>query len=212
MARRRSARAAAANSEFATGLTEAGSILQAVRIFQVEDSVRENLFGLSDVAARRQLLTEYISGVVSVAYQGFALLLMVLGLGIVYAVDVTGFASLGAVVLIMLRSLTYAQGVQVGIQNLYQHAPYAAALNEERDRYLANAVRQGGQELPSIGALAFENVTYEYEPNRPVLQDISFRTHRGESIGIVGPSGFGQVHAGADHPRSARALDGTRDR
>ena len=50
-ARRRSARAAQSNAEFATGLTETAAILQAVRIFQVEDSVRERLADLSNNAS-----------------------------------------------------------------------------------------------------------------------------------------------------------------
>lgn len=42
------------------------------------------------------------------------------------------------------------------------------------------------------GRLQFKNVSFSYEENRPVLQDISFLLNSGKSIAIVGPSGSGK--------------------
>jgi ABC-type multidrug transport system fused ATPase/permease subunit len=43
-----------------------------------------------------------------------------------------------------------------------------------------------------VQTLAFENVSYEYRPGRPVLSDISFEVAGGEAVGVVGPSGAGK--------------------
>ena len=43
------------------------------------------------------------------------------------------------------------------------------------------------------GAIEFKNVTFGYDPNQPVLKDISFRVKPGEMIGIVGRSGSGKT-------------------
>lgn len=44
----------------------------------------------------------------------------------------------------------------------------------------------------TVGNLQFKNVSFSYEENRPVLQDISFHLNSGKSIAIVGPSGSGK--------------------
>jgi len=42
------------------------------------------------------------------------------------------------------------------------------------------------------GALRFENVTFSYEPIRPILKGISFEVPAGHTVAIVGPSGAGK--------------------
>lgn len=47
--------------------------------------------------------------------------------------------------------------------------------------------------LPHIrGEVELENVTFEYEPNKPVLRDINLHIKPGEMIGLVGHSGAGK--------------------
>ncbi|HBS47712.1 TPA: ABC transporter ATP-binding protein [Candidatus Dependentiae bacterium] len=41
-------------------------------------------------------------------------------------------------------------------------------------------------------ALTFENVSFEYNKNQPVLKNISIKLNKGETIGMVGPSGSGK--------------------
>jgi ATP-binding cassette subfamily B protein len=45
---------------------------------------------------------------------------------------------------------------------------------------------------PVRGELAFEHVTFGYEPGRPVLRDVSFHVSPGQVVALVGPSGAGK--------------------
>jgi len=48
-------------------------------------------------------------------------------------------------------------------------------------------------EMPDIqGEVTFENLTFCYEPENPVLKDINFRVAPGETIALVGPTGAGK--------------------
>jgi ABC-type multidrug transport system fused ATPase/permease subunit len=190
--RRRSARAATTNLDFATGVTELASTLQEVRIFGVERPVASRLGDAADLATSHMLRTAYLSGAIQALYQGVAMLLLVGALSIAYVASLSGLAGLGAVVLIMLRSLTYAQSVQSGVQQLYQTAPYLQTLSEERESYTAAALPRGGAPLDHVDDLAFDHVWFAYEPGVPVLRDISFTVDQGEIVGIVGPSGAGK--------------------
>jgi ATP-binding cassette subfamily B protein len=42
------------------------------------------------------------------------------------------------------------------------------------------------------GAIRFENVSFAYEPERPILKNLSFEVPAGQTIAVVGPSGAGK--------------------
>jgi len=44
----------------------------------------------------------------------------------------------------------------------------------------------------STGTIRFENVSFAYEPARPILKDLSFEVAAGHTVAIVGPSGAGK--------------------
>ena len=51
----------------------------------------------------------------------------------------------------------------------------------------------GAKPLPRIvGHVKFENVTFGYNPDRPVLHDVSFEAQPGQTVALVGATGSGK--------------------
>ena len=59
------------------------------------------------------------------------------------------------------------------------------------------------------GEVVFQNVRFHYDPEREILQDISFRLEHGKCIAIVGPSGSGKSTLINLIPRLYDVIDGS---
>jgi ATP-binding cassette subfamily B protein len=214
--RRRSRAAADADLEFATSISEVTSIAQEIKIFDASDRVRDRVNEQVSAHDRAYQRTRFLGMLVPGLYQGIALFFIVVALAVVYGVGFTRLSTLGAVVLIMLRSLSFGQNVQSSYQNIHEAAPYLDTLLEQQRRYARNAIGGGAEPVGRVGKVVFHEVGFAYEPGRPVLCDLSFEARRGEVIGIVGPSGAGkstlvQLLLRLREPTSGRVLADGRD-
>ena len=63
---------------------------------------------------------------------------------------------------------------------------------------MLDAAEQPPDPLPAAptsgdGTIAFENVTFSYDPDRPLIDDLSFAVHPGQTVAIVGHTGAGKT-------------------
>ena len=63
------------------------------------------------------------------------------------------------------------------------------AMDEEPERDIENAVELEGVK----GNIEFKNVSFEYEKNMPILENIDIKISAGEKIALVGPTGAGKT-------------------
>jgi ATP-binding cassette, subfamily B, bacterial len=69
--------------------------------------------------------------------------------------------------------------------------------------------RKDAPPLPSgPGRVAFEDVSFGYDPTRPVLEDVSLDVDAGRTIALIGPTGSGKTTLAALVPRFYDATEG----
>jgi ABC-type multidrug transport system fused ATPase/permease subunit len=178
--------------DYAGGIGEAIRVAEETQVFGVAAAQRSRIDDL--VAASRDLFfrTQMLGRLVPNLYQSLIFFIIVVGLAGLYALGAGHVASLGAVVLLLVRAGTYGQQVQGGYQSVRQALPFVDRLQEAQRRYAESSPRIDGRPLPRVRTLAFDDVAYAYRPGRPVLSHISFQVASGEAIGVIGPSGAGK--------------------
>jgi ATP-binding cassette, subfamily B, bacterial len=62
---------------------------------------------------------------------------------------------------------------------------------------------------PFVGLIEFEDVSFGYHPDRPILQDINFRIEPGQTAAFVGPTGAGKTTIVSLIPRFYEPTSGT---
>jgi ABC-type multidrug transport system fused ATPase/permease subunit len=200
-----------AQLEYAGGVGQAARVAQEAQVFGVAAFQRRRIDGLADGARhlffRRQLLGLLIPN----AYQSLVYLILIGGLAVVYATGAGRLGSLGAVILLLVRAGGYGRNIQSAYSALRQRLPYVDRLREAEEHYADSSPRYGTAPLRRVETLAFEEVSFAYVPERPVLHGVDFEIAEGEAIGVVGPSGTGkstliQILLGLQTPREGRYL------
>jgi ABC-type multidrug transport system fused ATPase/permease subunit len=181
-----------AQVSYAGGIAEASRLAEEAQVFGTSWAQYERVLKLvrrcRDLFFRTQVMVKIIPNL----YQSLIYIMLVVGLAVLHSVGTSHAGSLGAVILLLLRGAQNGQQVQAAYQQLQQSMPFIDRLLQAERRYAASAPVNGDLELESVRTLAFDHVSFAYNPARPVLTDISFAVEAGEAIGIVGPSGAGK--------------------
>jgi ATP-binding cassette subfamily B protein len=53
-------------------------------------------------------------------------------------------------------------------------------------------MKTGVSDTKFEGNIEFENVSFQYEDNHPILKDVSFKVEKGQTVAILGPTGSGK--------------------
>jgi ABC-type multidrug transport system fused ATPase/permease subunit len=191
--RRHSQALSSTQLDFAAGVHDAVATAEEARVFGVGALQLNRIDALSSRERERFFSTQFVGRLVAGGYQSLVLLLLLAGLGILEAAGAAAhLASLGAVVLLLVRASNFGQMLQGNYHMMQQSSPYLNRIREAETRYLNSRPLRGSSSLTQIPSVSFNDVTYGYVPERPVLQHVSFTVAAAEVIGIVGPTGAGK--------------------
>ncbi|WIX90411.1 ABC transporter ATP-binding protein [Amycolatopsis sp. DG1A-15b] len=184
-------------------LERALSAIRTIRVLRAEDRERDRIVRLADkayhdsvAAARRNAIVE---PAMTLAVHGSMIAVLVVG-GLRVA---GGEASLAELVGFLLY-VTYIAEPMAGLFEVFamlqrglaalQRIEDVAQLPTEAD-VLADPVARPVNRPPvdaRTPAIAFHHVDFAYEPDRPVLRDVSFSVPRHSQVALVGASGAGK--------------------
>jgi len=177
---------------YVTQSLEAIELSLEIRAFGVSESVSDRLEDTTAAEMPPAYKAQFMTRLVPALYTGSVFLILVLGLLAVYSFFDRQLASLGAIVIILVRTLMQSAGLQSSYHNLVESVPYVAHLQRETERFGRSRPPSGDTIVDSPKALVFNGVSYSYVAGQSALDGLSFAIAAGEAIGIIGPSGSGK--------------------
>lgn len=193
-ARRYVAQEAALNRSYSGEVNETSQLGRDIDTFNVSGPVLDELDDLAGRVGEAFRRARIRQGMLPHYYQSVMLALALGGLAILVGTTAPGsLATVGAVVLLMLRSLSAGQQVVTRAQQVHERAVYLTTLHEAIGQLEAGRRLDGSVSPDRIGPIEFRDVEFRYPgEDRPALQLTHLRLDSGESLGVVGRSGAGK--------------------
>lgn len=128
-------------------------------------------------------------------FQPFSLVFVIVLFAISYKSPGFSIISFAAVLYLIQKIFTYLESGQSAFHSMSELIPYAQNVLSFKNELKAHREEsaRGNQPFSFAESLAFENVTFAYQGKDPVLHGISFTIRKGETIGLIGPSGAGKT-------------------
>ncbi|MCA1842553.1 MAG: ABC transporter ATP-binding protein/permease, partial [Actinobacteria bacterium] len=185
--RRRAQSAATAGMMFALSVNEISELGFELQVFNVQGMAEARVGEAIEHTRKATLRMLFASGLSSPLYTGLAYLAIVGALAIIDVSTGTKLTSIGATMLVMLRSLSYGQGVQGAYLATSGAIPAIEELQRRLEAFDAGRRVELGQPVGRVGAVSMDRVSFAYPQSEAVLRDVSFTISPNEIIGIVGP-------------------------
>ena len=92
----------------------------------------------------------------------------------------------------MAERFTQIQGGLTAVERIGELLEEPLEISELPVEQRSQAASHGASLSRSPGAISFENVSFAYRSDDPILQDLSFQIAPGEHVALVGPTGSGK--------------------
>jgi ATP-binding cassette, subfamily B, bacterial len=180
-------------------LADLSESLHGVRVVVAHNRQRHNVVAHRNVVGEYRDANNYtahVNAVYGPSTQALGMLGQALLLAIGGNMVIHHHLSIGALIAFFLYLNRFFQPIQLLVQqyNLYQQGQ--ASIYKLRglldDEPSVNEAADA-QELPQIvGEIDFDDVSFGYDPAKPVLRDVSLSITPGETVAFVGPTGAGK--------------------
>lgn len=190
--KRRARASTVASMDFATSVSEISDLGLELHVFHVQEPAGRRVGERIETSRRRSRSLGFAAGLTTPAYTGLAYVALLAALAIVALSASTSLASLGAAMLVMLRSLSYGQALQGAYVSASSSVPAIEEIQRRLSLFEDGRRVDAGKPVGAVGPIVAEHVWFAYRPGQDVLRDVTFVIEPREIVGIVGPSGSGK--------------------
>ena len=180
--------------------------LEVVQMFRRERENSEAFARTTDGYRRAVTGTIFYDSAISASIEWVALAAVALVLALGGTLVSRGAMGLGTLTTFILFSqrvfdplrqlaerFTQIQGGLTAVERIGELMEQPIEIVDLPEARLGEAARRSGQERSSPGDVVFENVSFAYRPDEPILEDLSFHIAAGEHVALVGPTGSGKT-------------------
>ncbi len=178
---------------YTEGATESVLLAREEAVFGVAGVAGEHLRLLDAGVAHHFERTRFLSAFTPRIYQALAFGVAILGLLVLSSIEVSDLAAIGAVVLLLVRSLAYGREILASLQDLSEQRPYVDRLIALMDSYESEPRHRGRVRIGPISRIDLCAVTFAYPDGEAALSEFDLSIDAGETVGVVGPSGAGKT-------------------
>jgi ATP-binding cassette subfamily B protein len=190
--RRRAGESADANLQFANAVSELGSLGLEMQTFGVVGRFADRIDEWTTETTSTQRKVQIGTGSLPLIYLSLAYGAVLAGVSVLALIGYEDLAALGAIILLMLRSLSYGQQLAAASASLAAAVPFLDGVRDTLARFRRSPADGGTTVPPTVAPLEARGVSYAYAGGRQALTDVSFTIRPGEVIGVIGPSGAGK--------------------
>ena len=176
----------------ADGIQECLETVQDIKACSLETQYLQKLDAKLDAAEKAQISSEMVTASLVTAGQ----MLLRLGLATVIVVGNTllmhGETTLFAYILFLIAASRLYDPLSGAMTNMAEL--FGVDLQVERLKAIQNYQEENKQKTYQTNGydITFDHVKFAYEPDKPVLRDVSFTAKQGQVTALVGPSGGGK--------------------
>lgn len=190
--RKGSRQLAMSNLAFSNAVAELGELGQEMQTFGVQGSFIERIDLLTHNATDNQRRVQTLTGALSPVYISLAYAALLAAVAMLSWVNLGDLTAVGAIMLLMMRSLNYGQQLSSSWGALAASTPFLEQLDRAVTEYKGSKA-SGGTTIPTaVTPVDAGKVAFSYKAGQPVLSAVNFRIDPGEVIGVIGPSGAGK--------------------
>lgn len=164
-----------------------------IEVFRVGGAARRRMWREASANAERYSRLSFYTSAIPQLFQAIMLAAAVASLFFMIG-NVAGasLGAVGAVILLLIRSMSSAQMAVAAHQNILERSSYAHSVSSLVATLQLGARRRGEVKPAHLLPVELRDVDFSYDGVVPVLEKVNMTLAEGELVGLVGPSGAGK--------------------